>query len=427
MNKQKTIVLLLRSGGDFSMNDVALITYHILTKWESPIPPRILCLWDKATHAYDLGTFQVLPYSSNGTYGTWDRIQLYGPEMEQYKPFLYLDLDTAIIQSVEKIFDLVKDPDQFITLEDFWMKGALATGVVWFPANNEKTRSVWVNFKKPNGSRMDKYIRTICDADMYWQHLTKDIIDFKPRTRLFLEKVPEHAVLVCFHGKPRIPMATHIPWVREYVDQATKQAFTGNNKVTVIIPYNKDRGWLKDAINSIPKDTPYILSKGNGIWSDNFNKALSQVNTKYVRWLHEDDMLTENSIEDSVKAMEAQGVDILQGNAIEISGDGKILRTYVPKVKNPTIKDLLENNMFHAAAMVYKTDVFQRVGLMNGSKEMYGHEELEFNLRCLKKGMVVGYVDKPLGIYRRHPNQIIRTIDKREKAEKRKQLIEKYS
>jgi hypothetical protein len=33
---------------------------------------------------------------------------------------------------------LVKDETQFITLEDFWQKGKLATGLEWFPKGSDK-------------------------------------------------------------------------------------------------------------------------------------------------------------------------------------------------------------------------------------------------------------------------------------------------
>ena len=106
MEKKKTIVLVLRSGGDFSMRDVELIVWHILNKWKSTLKPRIICLWDKASSSYDLGNFEIIPLN-NRFQGTWSRIMLYSPDMDQYRPFLYIDLDTAVIDSLENIFDLV--------------------------------------------------------------------------------------------------------------------------------------------------------------------------------------------------------------------------------------------------------------------------------------------------------------------------------
>jgi hypothetical protein len=217
MDEQRTIVLVLRSGGDFALRDVELISRHINSKWKSEIKPRIICLWDKASQCYDLGKFELIPLK-NEFKGTWARIQLYHPEMEQYKPFLYVDLDTIIVQSLENIFELVKDESKFITLEDFYQKGRLATGLVWFPKNCLKTKKIWGQWKGVIGNRMDYYIRKICTSDLYWQDITNTIYDFKPKRRSQLNEVPNESNLICFHGKPRIfEAANSIKWVKEYV------------------------------------------------------------------------------------------------------------------------------------------------------------------------------------------------------------------
>jgi hypothetical protein len=225
MENRPTIVLVLRSGGDFAFRDVELITRHINNKWQSSISPRIVCLWDKASHEYDLGNIEFIPLT-NEYRGTWSRIQLYSPEMEKYKPFLYIDLDTAVIQSLEKIFELVIDQSKFITLEDFWQKGLLATGLVWFPANCEKTKLVWKAWNTSNkvqGFRMDRFLRSVTTSDMFWQQLLPSIFDFKPLNGGLLNPLPKEAIIVCFHGKPRIheiaEASLSIDWVKDYVTE----------------------------------------------------------------------------------------------------------------------------------------------------------------------------------------------------------------
>lgn len=216
----KTIVIVLRSGGDFSFKDVTLIINHINLKWKSEERPQIICIYDKATEEYDLGNFKIIPMT-NELPGTWSRIQLYSPEMEKYRPFLYIDLDTAIIQTIENIFDLVKNPKHFITLEDFYQKGQLATGIVWFPAECKGLNAVWKAFKKEGvkGNRMDYFLRKHIKQDAFWQDLTESIVDFKPKASQLLSELPENTNLVCFHGKPRIFNAQDIKWVNDYVKQ----------------------------------------------------------------------------------------------------------------------------------------------------------------------------------------------------------------
>lgn len=429
MTDRKTIVLVLRSGGDFAMRDVELIAQHINGKWKSFIPPRIICLWDKASRHYDLGNFELMPLQ-NKFLGTWSRIALYGPEMKPFRPFLYVDLDTAVIQSIEKIFDLVVDPDQFITLEDFWQRGELATGLVWVPKESEKVDAIWKNFKGPVGNRMDKYIRQVIGKpDAYWQSKTSSIYDFKPRPGGILKEVPKDAVLVCFHGKPRIFEAGNnsmsISWVADYINQPPFEKPETVRPVTVIIPYNRDRGWLEYAVESVPEDVQLILSQGSGNWPENFNKVLNMATGKYIRWLHEDDMLTENCIDDSIRAIEDQGVDFIHGNALEIlMNAGAKIHRYVPPIQIPTKQDLLRKNVIHSATLMYRREVFEKVGKMN--ENLWTAEEFEFNLRCLSAGLQIGYCNAPLAYYRRHPEQKVRVVAKGDKDKERELVRNMY-
>ncbi len=421
MSQKRTIVLVLRSGGDFSMRDVELIVRHIQGLWQSPVRPRIICLSDQATQHYDLGSFELMPLQ-NSHPGTWSRIALYSPQMEKYRPFLYIDLDTAIIQSVEKIFDLVEDETQFITLEDFWQPTLLATGLVWFPAESEKVQDVWEHFVSGLGSRMDRYIRRVVSADVFWQDLTDTIYDFKPRSKELRTALDPKTTLVCFHGKPRI-FDADVQWVKQYIARQYPEPI--EKTVSVIIPYKVDRGWLKNAIESVPSNVQLLVSQGPGNWPENFNKVLDQATGNFIKWLHEDDMLTENCIDDSIYTIESLEADFIHGAAIEISGTtGKFIREYRPLTHLPTLKDLLRRNDIHSATLMYRREVFEKLGPMNETLNCM--EEFEFNLRCLKAGLKIGYCDTTLAYYRRHPLQKVRTVTVQEKFVEREMVRDMY-
>jgi len=425
MNKQ-TIVLVLRSGGDFSFRDVELISRHITGKWGSVELPRIICLWDKATTEYDLGNIEIKPLN-NDFKGTWSRIELYSPEMEKYRPFLYIDLDTAIITSVERMFDLIRNKDQFITLEDFWQKDRLATGLVWFPANSKKISDVWEARNQINDTRfrMDEFLRKVVKPDVYWQQLTDTIKDFKPRERNLLAVLPVNTDLVCFHGKPRIYQIAEgsisIDWVKRYVKEYPLRKLNISD-VTVIIPYKVDRGWLKDAINSVPSEVQLLVSQGEGNWPENFNKALPQATGKYIKYLHEDDMLTVNCIEDSIKAI--NDADFIHGNAIEITEATGKKMNWICSNASPTIETMLIKNTIHSATLMYRRDIFEKIGGFD--ETLNTAEEFEFNMRCLKAGFKIGYSNSFLAYYRRHPQQKIRTVSKKDKDNERELVKNKY-
>lgn len=431
MVNRRTIVLVLRSGGDFGMRDVELITRHIRGKWQSSIMPRIICLWDKASMTYELGNITYIPLT-NQEPGTWSRIQLYSPEMEQYRPFLYVDLDTAIIESIERVFDLVKDPSMFITLEDLWERGRLATGLVWFPANSKKIKKVWDNYKGKTGFRMDAYLRSVVQPDLYWQMITAHIHDFKPKTGKLLSQVPKGAEIVCFHGKPRIFQASegslYVPWVKQYVNTQFEPVVEQKKEilVTVIIPYKTDRGWLQEAINSVPPDVQVLVSQGDGNWPANFNKALPQAKGKYIKFLHEDDMIAPNGITNLVRSLEEQNADFVHAPAFEIYANGNTKQhLYEPAVLYPTLKDMLKTNVIHAASLMYRREVFDKVGLFD--ETLNTAEEYEFNLRCLKAGLKIGYCPNPVAFYRRHPMQKVRTVPESFKRAERNKVRKQYA
>jgi len=433
MNKKYTIVLVLKDGKGFSFRDVELIARHINGKWKSPVRPHIICLWNKASEIYDLGNIKIIPLKNNFE-GTWSRFELYSPEMEQYRPFLYLDLDTAVIGSLENLISLIPHPSMFITLEDFYQKGQLATGVMWVPAESDKVKKIWEarNEKIIQSRRMDYLIRKKVTPDGFWQQLTSTIYDFKPKEEGLLSVIPQDANLICFHGRPRIfqiaESSISIDWVKEYVNQIfLKRAEEKQPEVTVIIPYKEDRGWLKEAIDSVPAGVQLLLSQGDGNWPENFNKALPLAKGKYIRWLHEDDILAENCIENSVKILKKNNVDFIHGNAIEFQNGverKEIIR--VPRNKKPVLDDLLCRNDIHQATLMYKREVFEKLGGLDPSPKYYSFEEFEFNLRCLKEGFKIGYCDSVLAYYRRHPNQIIFNVNKKKRLEERNELVRKY-
>ena len=429
MNNQRTILLVLRSGGDFAFRDVELIARHINMKWQSRTRPRIVCLWDKASQPYNLGNIEIVPLTNDHP-GTWSRIALYAPEMEQYRPFLYVDLDTAIIESLEKIFELVRDTSMFIPLEDFYQQGQLATGLVWFPANSNKIKAVWKAFQreKPGGTRMDYFLRKVIQPDAFWQQFPNNgIVDFKPKTGSVLMQMPKGANVICFHGKPRIFQAgdssMSIPWVSDYIHQQTAQEKPV--KATVIISYKKDRGWLQDAIKSVPGDVQLILSPVGNTWSAGFNAALPQAKGRYIKYLHDDDKITPNGIDDSIQAIEMQGVDFIHGDVVDY--DEKTKRQFIctPLNKTPNLWAMLKKNYMHSASMMYRREVFEKLGGMDES--LITSEDYEFNLRCLYNGLKVGYCPTPVAVYRRHKQQKVRNIPLKIQGEKRALIRKRYT
>lgn len=188
-------------------------------------------------------------------------------------------------------------------------------------------------------------------------------------------------------------------------------------KVTVIIPFNRDRGWLNEAVNSVPAICELILSRSNNNRSYNINEGIKKVKTEFVKFLDEDDRLTENCIEDSLKAI--RGFDFIHGNAINFFPDGKE-KHYIPSIKHPTLEQLVapKSSLIHNPTQMYRTEIFDRVGYFDESLQTA--QDWEFNLRCLSKGLRLGYCNEFLIYYRIHKNQITKTATKQKILDKQK-------
>lgn len=176
-------------------------------------------------------------------------------------------------------------------------------------------------------------------------------------------------------------------------------------KVTVIIPYSKDRGWLELAIQSVyaqsyPGKIELILSESDGNVAYNLNQGIKAATGEFIKYLCDDDKLTPNSIEDSVKGIGQ--ADFIHGRAINFRADGWQER-YTPAVAVPTLARMLQNNVIHGGTLMYRRDVFDRFGLFDETLDCA--EEYEFNLRIMSAGASIKYVNSDLYLYRRHDDQ----------------------
>jgi glycosyltransferase involved in cell wall biosynthesis len=65
------------------------------------------------------------------------------------------------------------------------------------------------------------------------------------------------------------------------------------NNVTAVIPFQRggNQEWLREAIGSLPKDTPYLVAENDGELADALNAALRAVETEFVFRLDADDQL----------------------------------------------------------------------------------------------------------------------------------------
>jgi glycosyltransferase involved in cell wall biosynthesis len=205
-----------------------------------------------------------------------------------------------------------------------------------------------------------------------------------------------------------------------------------NFKVSILLFFKEDRGWLQDAIDSVYSqdyDGNIQLIRSDKMnpnhhkmnASQNLNFLLQFVKGDYVKYLCEDDMLTTVSIKESVKAMQEQGCDVIHGNSINryMTGESYRDELYRPKLTVPTIETLKRGNYIHGGTLMYKAEIFKDFKF---DESLTCAEEMDLNLNLLKHGKKFGYCNKFLYIYRRHEAQ--KSLGKKVDQSERKQRIQ---
>ena len=221
------IVLIHRTGGDFKIADAYLLVSHIHKYWGAAMKPNIYCYSDSVDKEISVVGLTIRPLPNKEWKGWWSKMNLFSPELKDLRPFLYLDLDTAVLKSIKSLFPPEEQKDKFVTLSDFYRSTKLASGVMWIPDTAAITDlySKWMidtnrHIKRFKGDQ--NFIASVTKADVYWQDICQPeyITTFKPKG-IWRTKLPAQSAVVCFHGVPRISEAAKtVEWVKSYTSYA---------------------------------------------------------------------------------------------------------------------------------------------------------------------------------------------------------------
>jgi hypothetical protein len=214
------IVLVLRSGGDFTLRDVILLSKHLRNK-KRGIRINVYCLTDIAKVEIELEGVLLVPIEHTWR-GWWSKMNLFSPKLQHLRPFMFFDLDTAIVGNYGSVLPTNGQTDHFIMLRDFY-NNRPASGVMWIPEKNEKVNTIWNTWMKNPEMNMAKFrgdqdfISSVTKPDTYWQDIVKGIVTYKPLKLRHRIKLNGSEKVVCFHGKPRIWQAKNVEWVNQYI------------------------------------------------------------------------------------------------------------------------------------------------------------------------------------------------------------------
>ena len=182
--------------------------------------------------------------------------------------------------------------------------------------------------------------------------------------------------------------------------------------VSVIIPYHQDRGYLFDAIESYEAQeftgTSELILSHNPTFSQgqNINAGLKKANGKYIKILHDDDLLTPNCLQDLFDKAEQEQADVVFADGLNFHSEGGISfeeeRILTSKFTTISLDSLLESNFIHGGTTLYRTDMLRDLGGYDES--LWTVEEYEFHLRCLHQGYKFVYLPQVVVNYRIWPS-----------------------
>ena len=196
--------------------------------------------------------------------------------------------------------------------------------------------------------------------------------------------------------------------------------------ISVIIPYDKDRGYLDECVKSIEaqsyRDFEIIHAHSDCSVAVNFNFGLKMAKGEFCKFVTEDDYLPPDGLRYLVHGI--AGAPWAYANALQLEGKS----TYIYK---PTLHDLqsnLKHNQIHGGTTIYRTDILLSIGGMDES--LWTAEEYDMHLKLWSQGFEPRYIDKEVYVHRLWDGQKskkLRRTNKNKRDEEIKRIQALYS
>ena len=191
--------------------------------------------------------------------------------------------------------------------------------------------------------------------------------------------------------------------------------------ISVIIPYDRDRGFLAQCERSIKMQSysdfeiikvnrPYPVAK-------NFNIGLKLAKGEFCKFVTEDDWLPVDGLKHLAEGIEDHPWICANAEQHEALG------MYVYKPFYPAVisfeKNLIRNHI-HGGTTLYRTEILKEIGGMD--EDLWTAEEYEMHLRLMSKGYMPGYIDKVVYCHRIWSGQKSKQLRKKRKDEREKEI-----
>lgn len=196
-------VIVVRQGNRYGPEYVRALQKQVK---ETTPHAQFLCLSDQQ----DNGCLTV--HMQTDYKGWWSKLELFSPALQDLRPFLYLDLDTFVMDDLTECFTV---PTQFTMLRDFYRPEGGQSAMMYIPKDVDHIWNKWI--KRPDYWQLRHYAG---GDQAYLERFTftrfQDILQgHKSYKADDLADMPgEGTVTVHFHGKPKPPETTG--WAKQF-------------------------------------------------------------------------------------------------------------------------------------------------------------------------------------------------------------------
>ena len=199
-------------------------------------------------------------------------------------------------------------------------------------------------------------------------------------------------------------------WLKKCIESVINQSFSQNE--IFLIDDGSDNNVAQKIVKAYPK-VNYIYQQNQGLGAAR-NTGIQACHGTYVQFLDDDDWLADNAILEKLNQFNINpSINIAYSDLFITNSIGNIKTTYYSNFKRPLPSGdifpiLLHKNFIPIHSILWKRSDLISLG---GFPERSGHEDWELLIRLSEFGLFQ-FIDKPLGFYRQHDQNMSNDFSK---------------
>lgn len=177
--------------------------------------------------------------------------------------------------------------------------------------------------------------------------------------------------------------------------------------VSVIIPCDRDRGYLRQAVASAECQDfsgtwEVIVQQARATVGKNMNDGFKRAKGQWIKKLDEDDLLPPDSLQSLFDFATSSSLDWVYADAEYFNDFPETNEWYAHRILKKwfTLSDLMRRNYIHGGALLYHRSTFEITG--GWDEDLFTAEEYDWHLLLTAKRFERGYLPKVVYWQRMH-------------------------